>query len=100
MSLALTLLSSHVLADVSVGDHVVRKIGGLTLNMDTVWATVAAGVVTVALGLMMGARATAGVAGKMQLAWEFGVTTVQKQVDSNIGPRGARIVPLAVTLFV
>jgi F-type H+-transporting ATPase subunit a len=100
MSLALNLLSSHVLADVSVGDHVVRKIGGLTLNMDTVWATVAAGVVTVALGLMMRARATAGVPGKMQLAWEFGVTTVQKQVDSNIGPRGARIVPLAVTLFV
>jgi F-type H+-transporting ATPase subunit a len=106
MSLALNLLSSHVLADVSVGDHVVRKIGGLTLNMDTVWATVAAGIVTIALGLVVRARATAevpgkaAVPGKMQLAWEFGVTTVQKQVDSNIGPRGARIVPLAVTLFV
>lgn len=100
MSLALNLLSSHVLADVTVGDHVVRKVAGLTLNMDTVWATVAAGVVTIALGLMMRARVTAGVPGKMQLAWEFGVTTVKKQVESNIGPRGARIVPLAVTLFV
>jgi F-type H+-transporting ATPase subunit a len=100
MSLALNLLSSHVLADVSVGDHVVRKVGGLTINADTVWATVAAGVVTIALGLVMRARATAGVPSKMQLAWELGVTTVKKQVESNIGPRGARIVPLAVTLFV
>jgi F-type H+-transporting ATPase subunit a len=100
MSLALSLLSSHVLADVSVGDHVVRKVAGLTLNMDTVWATVAAGVVTLVLGLVMRARVTAGVPGKMQLVWELGVTTVKKQVESNIGPRGARIVPLAITLFV
>lgn len=100
MSLALNLLNTHLLADVSVGDHVVKKIGGLTLDMDTVWGTVAAGVVTLLLGLVMRARVTAGVPGKMQLAWELGVTTVKKQVESNIGPRGARIVPLAVTLFV
>ncbi|HEX4246021.1 MAG TPA: F0F1 ATP synthase subunit A [Acidimicrobiales bacterium] len=100
MSLALNLLSPHLLADVSVGDHVVKTVGGLTINADTVWATVAAGVVTITLGLVMRARATAGVPGKMQLVWELGVTTVKKQVESNIGPRGARIVPLAVTLFV
>ncbi len=101
MGLDVNLLSAHLLAtDVSVGDHVTKKVLGLTLNMDTVWATVAAGIITIALGLAVRFRATASVPGKLQLVWEMGVTAVKKQVDSNIGPRGARIVPLAVTLFV
>ena len=100
VNLALNLLSSHLLADVSVGDHVVKTVGGLSLNLDTVWGTVAAAVVTMGLGFLVRSRATASVPGKMQLAWELGITTVKRQVDSNIGPRGARIVPLAVTLFV
>lgn len=38
--------------------------------------------------------------GKFQLLWEFLVGAVQKQVDDSIGPRGAKVVPLALTLFV
>jgi len=86
--------------DITVGDHVKGALFGLQLNMDTVWATGVAMVITIALGLALRAKATSGVPGKFQLAWEMGVTATKKQVEANIGPRGARIVPLAVALFV
>jgi len=86
--------------DITVGDHVKAALFGLQLNLDTVWATGAAMVVTFALGLGLRAKATSGVPGKFQLAWELGVTATKKQVETNIGPRGARIVPLAIALFV
>jgi ATP synthase subunit 6 len=47
-----------------------------------------------------GQKATNGVPGKFQLLWELAVGAVQKQVDDTIGPRGAKVVPLALTLFV
>ncbi len=86
--------------DITVGDHIKRAVLGLQLDLDTVWATGAAMVVTIALGFALRAKATSGVPGKFQLAWELGVAAVKKQVEANIGPRGARIVPLAVSLFV
>ena len=93
-------LATSLLADISVGDHIQRTVGGLQLNLDTVWATAAAGIVTITLGLMLRRRATSGVPGKFQLAWETALSAVHTQVDGSIGPRGKRIVPLAVTLFV
>ena len=86
--------------DITVGDHVQWKIGPLTINGEIVWATVIAGIVVVTLGLLMAKRATAGVPSKPQLLWELAVGAVQKQVDDTIGPRGAKVVPLALTLFV
>ncbi len=73
---------------------------GLTIDVDTVWATIIAGLIVVALGLVLRAKATSGVPGKFQLLWELGVGAVQRQVDDSIGPRGAKVVPLALTLFV
>ncbi len=99
-------LTSHLLAapllgiDISVGDHVQRKVFGLTVNVDIVWATLIAGAVVIALGLTLRAKATNGVPGKFQLLWEMAVGAVQKQVDDSIGPRGAQVVPLALTLFI
>ncbi|MGD0254982.1 MAG: F0F1 ATP synthase subunit A [Acidimicrobiales bacterium] len=91
----------HLLAaNISVGDHVQRKLFGLTVNVDTLWATGAAMVIVIALGLAMRARATAGVPGKLQLAWELGVSAVRKQIEGSIGERGMAVVPLAVALFV
>jgi F-type H+-transporting ATPase subunit a len=87
-------------ANISVGDHVERKLFGLTLNVDTLWATGAAMVVVVALGLALRARATSSVPGKLQLVWELGVSAVRKQVEGSIGSRGNAVVPLAVALFV
>lgn len=83
-------------ADINVGTHV-QKWG---LNLDTLWATGVAAAVVITLGLVLRARATSGVPGKLQLAWEMGVQAVQRQVEGSIGPRGAAVVPLAVALFV
>jgi F-type H+-transporting ATPase subunit a len=95
------LLQAPLLAsDITVGEHPQAKWGPLTVNVDIVWATVIAGLVVVVLGMYLRSRATSGVPGKFQLAWELAVGAVQRQVDESIGPRGAKVVPLALTLFV
>jgi F-type H+-transporting ATPase subunit a len=83
-------------ADINVGTHVQRY----GLDLDTIWSTGAAMVIVIAMGLYLRAKATSGVPGKLQLAWEMGVEAVQQQVRGTIGPRGAAVVPLAVALFV
>ncbi len=101
MGIGTGLLTSPLLAsDISVGEHPEVKVLGLTVNVDIVWATVIAGLVVVAMGMILRARATSGVPGKFQLVWELAVGAVQKQVSDSIGPRGAKVVPLALTLFV
>jgi F-type H+-transporting ATPase subunit a len=101
MALGSVLLQAPLLAsDISVGEHPQAKLGPLTINVDIVWATIIAGLVVVALGLVLRAKATSGVPGKFQLVWEMTVGAVQRQVDESIGPRGAKVVPLALTLFV
>jgi len=86
--------------DITPGEHLQRKIFGLTINMDIVWATVIAGLIVITLGLVLRSKATSGVPGKFQMAWELAVGAVQTQVDDSIGPRGAKVVPLALTLFI
>ena len=101
MGIGTSLLTAPLLAsDISVGEHPEVKVLGLTVNVDIVWATVIAGLVVVAMGMILRARATSGVPGKFQLIWEMAVGAVQKQVSDSIGPRGAKVVPLALTLFV
>lgn len=88
---------THMLAaDITVGDHVTRA----GLNLDTIWATAVAMVIVIALGTALRRRATSGVPGKFQLVWEMGVSAVSQQVEGSIGPKGAAVVPLALTLFV
>ncbi|MHB8329319.1 MAG: F0F1 ATP synthase subunit A [Acidimicrobiales bacterium] len=99
-SMALNGVGRLLAADISVGDHVQHNFFGLTLNLDTLWATGAAMVVVLVLGFVLRARATAGVPGKLQLVWEMGVQAVRQQVEGTIGSRGAAVVPLAVALFV
>ena len=86
----------HYLADITVGTHVQRD----GLDLDTIWSTVVAMVIVIGMGLYLRSKAVSGVPGKLQLAWEMGVEAVQTQVEGTIGPRGAAVVPLAVTLFV
>jgi len=87
----------HLLAsDINVGTHVQRD----GLDLDTIWSTVVAMIIVIAMGLYLRAKATSGVPGKLQLTWEMGVDAVRTQVEGTIGPRGAAVVPLAVTLFV
>ena len=86
--------------DITPGEHLQRHLFGLTIDMDIVWATVIAGLIVITLGLILRSKATSGVPGKFQMAWELLVGAVQKQVDDSIGPRGASVVPLALTLFI
>ncbi len=100
MGFGSNLLTPMMGIDISVGEHVQRQVFGLTINLDIVWATCIAGVIVIALGLILRSKATSGVPGKFQLLWEMAVGAVQTQVDDSIGPRGAKVVPLALTLFV
>ena len=86
-------------AQIQVGDHITRSLFGLKVDVDVVWSTVIAGLVILAAGVYLRAKATAGVPGKLQLAFETIVSGVQKQVESSMGDSGRAIVPLAVALF-
>ena len=71
----------------------------MTIDLDVIWATGMAAALVIALGLLVRKNLTAGVPGKLQLAYESIVGSIQDQVRSSIGERGASIVPLAFTLF-
>lgn len=97
---ASVILRSLLAVNITVGDHIIVKVFGLPMDLDTLWATGAAVVVIVALGILLRRQATSGVPGKFQLTWEMGVNAVRKQLAGSIGPSGMAIVPLAVALFV
>jgi F-type H+-transporting ATPase subunit a len=86
-------------AAIDPGVHITRKLFGVAINVDTVWASAIAGALILLLGFAIRAKATAGVPGKLQLAFETIVTGVSKQVDSTMGEAGRPIVPLAISLF-
>jgi F-type H+-transporting ATPase subunit a len=86
--------------DITPGIHPQVKVGPLTIDVDIVWATLVAAIIVITMGLILRKKATNGVPNKFQLLWELAVGAVQKQVDDTIGPRGANVVPLALTLFV
>lgn len=90
----------NLATSISVGEHVTKKVFGLTLDLDTVWATVAAVVVVLLLALALRRQMTSGVPGRLQAAWEMGVGALTKQVEGSIGPKGTSVIPLAAALFV
>jgi F-type H+-transporting ATPase subunit a len=97
-----SLPAVHLLAvpPIPVGDHVRGGPPGFTLDLDTIWSTVLACLVVVGLGLYMRRKATSGVPSRLQLFWETVVGWVSDQVESALGARYRRVVPLAVTIFV
>ena len=86
--------------NITVGDHVQKAIGGVTINWDTVWATGVAALIVIGMGLRLRRTATSGVPGRLQSAWEAMVGAVTQQVEGSIGEAGMKIIPLACTLFV
>lgn len=86
--------------DITVGDHVMRKVFGLQLDLDTIWATAAGLVVVCLLGFMLRRQVARQTPGRLQVAFEMGVGAVTKQVEGGIGEAGRAIIPLAVALFV
>ena len=94
------LPANFLLSDITVGDHAQGKLFGLTIDCDTIWATGAAVLVIIVLGIVCAGRSTSGVPGRLQIACETGVEAVTKQVEGSIGPRGMSVIPLAIALFV
>ncbi len=87
-------------AEINVGNHPRANLFGLEVNVDTVLSTVLAGGILICLGLVMRARITAGVPGKLQLGFEALVAYVETLVESAMGIKVAPfVVPLATTLF-
>lgn len=91
---------SFLAADIEVGDHVTRKVLGLTVNVDTAWSTLAALLIVCLLGVMLRRQVVRGTPGRLQIAFESLVDVTSRQVEGSIGPAGRAVVPLAVTLFV
>jgi F-type H+-transporting ATPase subunit a len=90
----------NLATNISVGDHVMRKVFGLQMDLDTIWATGAALAVIVILAIILRRQLLREQPGRLQVAFELGVDAVTKQVQGSIGPAGQAVIPLAVTLFV
>ena len=90
-------------SSIKIGDHVTRHIGGWTFNIDTIWSTLIAGAIVLALGFWARARLTQPnadhVPTKIQLLWETIVKQVNTQVEDSLGRVNPFVVPLAVALF-
>jgi F-type H+-transporting ATPase subunit a len=88
-----------VAVTIPVGDHIVWRFGSFVFNADDVFSLLVAGAIVLALGFAVRAKVTAGVPGKLQLAFETIVGAVDRQIDSSMGEAGKPIVPLALALF-
>jgi F-type H+-transporting ATPase subunit a len=85
------------------GVHPTRNWFGLTVNIDTVFSTVVAGVIVLALGFLVRRALTKNtedhVPTKLQIIWEAVVGQVNKQVEDNLGKVNPYVAPLAISLF-
>jgi|tagenome__1003787_1003787.scaffolds.fasta_scaffold20974452_4 F-type H+-transporting ATPase subunit a len=90
-------------ADIQIGEHVQRDFLGMTFNLDTIWTTLIAGAIVVALGFWARAQLTRSnddhVPTKLQLVWEFVVDQAQKQVEDTLGAVNRTVVMIAVAEF-
>jgi F-type H+-transporting ATPase subunit a len=89
--------------DIHPGVHPEGHLFGMTINLDTVWTTIVAGLIVIGLGFWGRAKLTKGepdhVPTKIQLVWETIVNEVNTQVEANLGKVNPFVVPLAVALF-
>ena len=69
------------------GEHPEGHLFGMTFNLDTIWVTVVAGAIVVALGFWAKAKLTEEtedhVPTKIQLLWETIIEQVTKQVPTT-----------------
>ncbi len=86
---------------ISVGDHAVQwRIAGLTFNIDTIYATVLAGVIVCGIGWLIARGAKSGVPTKSQYMAEWLYNQTSGIASSAIGEAATKFVPLGLTLFV
>ena len=89
--------------EIHPGEHPEGHFLGMTFNLDTIWVTVVAGAIVVALGFWARAKLTADtenhVPSKIQILWETIVDQVTTQVEANLGKANPVVIPLATALF-
>lgn len=97
-------MTERILAEaaIEVGHHTTATWFGMTVNTDTVFSTLVAAVITLALAFFLRAKITStGVPSGVQLFWEAITTQMRSQIEAAIGMRiGPFVLPLAVALFV
>ncbi len=89
--------------DIHPGEHPEGHFLGMTFNLDTIWVTVVAGAIVVALGFWARKKLTEEtddhIPSKIQILWETIIKEVTTQVESNLGSVNPFVVPLATALF-
>lgn len=92
--------NTTVAIDITPGEHIHWHVFGVTLNGDTISATIVAGAIILLLGYLVQRKASARNPTKLQLAFEALDEEVEKQVEDTMGIKTAPgVVPLAMSLF-
>jgi len=103
VGVVLTLGEEHEDTEITIGEHVVRSVGGVAFNLDTIWTTLIAGALVLLLGFLARRALTRDpddhVPTKLQLFWETIVKQVNDQVEDNLGKIHPYVAPLAISLF-
>ena len=98
----MNVLATKVLAaeSISVGDHPTVQFLGMTFNVDTMYTTVIAAVITCGFLYWVARRASAEVPNRVQIIVEAVVTQTRTYVQDAVGHDvPAWLVPLGVCLF-
>jgi len=91
---------SILAADITVGDHPTRHFLGLTFNIDTMYTTALAALLTVGFLYWVARKATSEVPNKIQVITELVVTQTRNYVEAAVGHDVPPwLVPLGVCLF-
>jgi F-type H+-transporting ATPase subunit a len=91
---------AFVPAAITVGDHPTGNFLGLVFNIDTMYTTVIAGVLTIAFMLYVGRKGTSRVPTKLQIVVELVITQARRVVEDAVGSEiPPWLVPLGVSLF-
>lgn len=89
-----------VAASINVGDHPTFRFLGMTFNVDTMYTTVIAALLTVGFLWFVARKATSEVPNKIQVMTEAVVTFAKKHVEDTVGHEVPNwLVPLGVALF-
>jgi F-type H+-transporting ATPase subunit a len=87
-------------AEIKVGDHPTAHLFGLTFNVDTMYTTVLAAILTVGFLWYVARKATSGVPSRVQVITETVVTQARTYIEDAVGHDiPSWLVPLGVCLF-
>lgn len=80
--------------------HKIAHFLGMTFHMDTIYMTLLSSVIVLVLAILATRRVAVIPRSRWQLFIEMIVEALLDQVDNNIGPKGRKVAPLIITLFI